>query len=413
MYPTVRAVVGIALSLLIVVLSAAPAAGETHYVSQFGNDFGGCSASDPCQTISRAVFFAAPGDTIKVGYGTFVERHGITIDKSLTISGNGSLFATVVRPQFEDNPFPVFKILAGATVQLTGMMIYRGSGTGLVPGGIQNSGSLTLNDVRIFNNSSDHGTAGILNDDNAWLVMVRVGLEHNQGREGLMNLGTAIVLESWITGTRGATSAGVANAGTLLMERSLIAGNEGYGIANYRVSARSQTTVLTNVTVSGNSAAGVQANGGQMILTHVTVAANPKEGLLVTAGLAALRNSIVATNGSDCSVFGDGDLSAFHSLLADASCAGASWPTNLIGVDPKLSALTGAAAANRWMRTHRLLPGSPAIDAAAALFCEPTDQRGIQRPLDGDGDGTATCDIGAYEYVPPQRGRPWGSPRGR
>ena len=53
-------------------------------------------------------------------------------------------------------------------------------------------------------------------------------------------------------------------------------------------------------------------------------------------------------------------------------------------------------------QTHAPLPGSPAIDGGGdcvdnvgALLA--TDQRGFFRTADGDGDGTARCDIGAYE----------------
>lgn len=48
---------------------------------------------------------------------------------------------------------------------------------------------------------------------------------------------------------------------------------------------------------------------------------------------------------------------------------------------------------------HPLLPGSPAIDSA--LACPPEDQRGTPRPLDGDGDGMALCDAGAFETGTP------------
>jgi hypothetical protein len=42
-------------------------------------------------------------------------------------------------------------------------------------------------------------------------------------------------------------------------------------------------------------------------------------------------------------------------------------------------------------KTHALLPGSPAIDAAVACPPPTTDQRGVSRPQG------AACDIGAYE----------------
>jgi hypothetical protein len=47
--------------------------------------------------------------------------------------------------------------------------------------------------------------------------------------------------------------------------------------------------------------------------------------------------------------------------------------------------------------THALLPGSLAIDTAVDGECPATDQRGLDRPFDGDEDGVAICDVGAYE----------------
>jgi uncharacterized repeat protein (TIGR01451 family) len=49
-----------------------------------------------------------------------------------------------------------------------------------------------------------------------------------------------------------------------------------------------------------------------------------------------------------------------------------------------------------------LTRNSPAIDKGSNAVCPPTDYDGNIRPADGDEDGTATCDIGAYEKMFPE-----------
>lgn len=50
----------------------------------------------------------------------------------------------------------------------------------------------------------------------------------------------------------------------------------------------------------------------------------------------------------------------------------------------------------------RVQPGSPLIDAGGHRAAPLVDLAGAARPLDGDGDGSAVVDIGAYEYTVPQ-----------
>lgn len=84
-----------------------------------------------------------------------------------------------------------------------------------------------------------------------------------------------------------------------------------------------------------------------------------------------------------------------YNLDSDGSCAlGADG--DLSGVDPLLASLRNYTG---FTPTRALLPGSPAIDAGRNTGCPDTDQRGANRPRDGEGDGFAVCDIGAVESL--------------
>jgi hypothetical protein len=89
-----------------------------------------------------------------------------------------------------------------------------------------------------------------------------------------------------------------------------------------------------------------------------------------------------------------GGVFARFSLIGDGSGSGITNTNgNQVGsagapIDPKIGplALNGGPT-----RTHALLAGSPAIDAASDPECPAADQRGVPRP---QGEG---CDIGSYE----------------
>ncbi|MEN1729756.1 MAG: choice-of-anchor Q domain-containing protein, partial [Pseudomonadota bacterium] len=68
---------------------------------------------------------------------------------------------------------------------------------------------------------------------------------------------------------------------------------------------------------------------------------------------------------------------------------------DLIDVDPNFQALI-----TREDRQPTLLPreGSVAVDSAEGA-CPDKDLRGLARPQDGDGNGSALCDRGAFEIL--------------
>ncbi|MFL5800323.1 MAG: choice-of-anchor Q domain-containing protein [Roseiflexaceae bacterium] len=178
-----------------------------------------------------------------------------------------------------------------------------------------------------------------------------------------------------------ATGGGIANTGLAYLNSGTISHNA------------AQASALQDPPIVGEPSIGTEiASGG-----GIHSAANISATLGVTIEMTLLAGN-AATTGPDCN---ERLSSKGHNLIQDASgCTiTGTRSTDKTGVNP----LLGPLAANSGVTfTHALLPGSPAIDAGGAT-CIATDQRGYHRPADGDGDGNAACDIGAYEVVIPFR----------
>lgn len=247
----------------------------------------------------------------------------------------------------------------------------------------------------------------------------------------------------------GGDGGGVANlsGGVLRLEASTLSGNRSGDGATFMSTSGADgrggglycigDCTLNNVTVSGNavgtSATGAAAQGGGIFvaggttrLRNVTVAGNSATstggGIARSAGTIRPRHSLFAGNtggaSPDCASAQAGVVSEGFNLVRISDGCGASFGgTDLEGTaaNPREPLLAALGANGGSTATHALGVGSPAIDQADALGCvrwDPVlgqdealtvDQRGEPRPVDGDGDTTPTCDIGAYEAaaVPP------------
>jgi CSLREA domain-containing protein len=191
------------------------------------------------------------------------------------------------------------------------------------------------------------------------------------------------------TASGGLTPPGLVLTGTTVSGNTATGGSGG-GIYN-----TGSPISLTNSTFSGNGApsaggGAIHHTGGNVTATHVTFSGNSASqgGALNQASPTntTLKSTILAAGpgGGACS---GTPGSAGNNIDSDGTC-GLAGPGDRSGVDP----LLGPLAANGGpTQTHALLAGSPAIDAADAATCPPTDQRGTARPQG------AGCDIGAFE----------------
>jgi hypothetical protein len=358
----------------------------------------------PCRFIQHAVDIAIPDDTIVIGNGKFQESNGVFIAKNLTVMGSG-IFSTRVYGALPG--FSIFRIESGATVTITDLDVM--SGNAMFGGGILNSGNLTLERVRVWKNSAQVG-GGIFNGSGAALLIYRSEIAHNfasdqMGGGGLHNQGDAEFNEVRVVKNHAGVAGGIINYGngSLIATRSEISHNDGVGIMN------SGGMSLINTTVSRNNQLGIYTDDGAYTeLTHVTVADNGSGPTLIpdyahgglqggTDSSIILINTIVANNTPMQCIFPPSPFSpsSTNSLSSDMTCHLS--PGSISPVDPKLGPLKWNGGSTF---THALKPDSPAIDAGSPDDCEPVDQRGISRLIDGNGDGTKICDIGAFEYKP-------------
>jgi hypothetical protein len=192
----------------------------------------------------------------------------------------------------------------------------------------------------------------------------------------------------------------ISNAGNLTLNRCTLSANtaSGNGGGLYNAS----TVALNNTTLSGNTATSqggglYNATGATVTVLHATFALNgaTSGGGLYNAGTATLKSTLLNANtGSNCS----GTIGSNGTNLDSGTSCGFSAVGDLSNVDPLLGTLADNGGPTA---THALSSGSPAIDAANNSGCPATDQRGVLRTVDGDGNGSVLCDIGAFEMTDP------------
>jgi len=403
------------LVVLAVLPPAAPVRAASFTVTMTDDIFTSCNSGEDCSL--RGAIDAANGSgpgqhTITVPAGTYLLSFGpLSVTGNLKIVGAG-MGTTIVDGQSHQH---VFQVDSGGQLDLSGTTIRHGTALGPRGGGIANDGTTTLTSVAVTDNSA-HDGGGISNSSGATLTLNSVILSGNAsdgslGGAGLLNRGTATLTNVTVSDNIAETDAGgIRNesATSLTLTNVTLNGNKaghgGSGGSGGGLFSRSAAQ-LTNVTFANNSAlddgGGIFTQGSSLTLTNVTLSGNSAAGdgndILVGGGIGATNTIVASTPAAKACSIGGPLISLGGNLDRGTSC-GFSDASDKNSTDPLLGALGNYGGLTQ---TFRLLPGSPAIDGGVATGCPGTDQRGVIRPKDGDGNGSTICDIGAFEETLP------------
>lgn len=365
----------------------------------------GVASGDPGCTLRAAVMEAnatAGADRIEVPFGANIvlslsgrDEDGATtgdldVFEAITISTPTAPVAAADYATIDANG--IDRVLdIQANTDLVGLIITGGvadmaAGPGNRGGGILSGANLLIEDSVITGNTASVG-GGILTLGS--LELRRSRIDHNSTQDlGFANPYGCAIKDTDSTPAPGSTIRIIQSS----IDHNVCAG------AGAAVDLRTNLQI-DNSTISDNTArAALRMYNGNVTLNNVTLIGD-QAGYTISSSngttLSTIRNSIiVGDNFYPACQINSASVDHDWTLANDSSCEPTSGTHNLPDTDPLLGPL-----ANRYsvMPVRPPQAGSPAVDAGDPSTCLAEDEDGLPRPIDGNGDGTAVCDIGAIE----------------
>jgi len=384
-------------------------------------------------TIQAAINAASAGDTVLVAPGTYVENINFQ-GKAITVTSSGGPSVTRIDGG-ASGTVVTFNHSEGASSVLSGFTIRNGKRNGGFGGGISISGASPTITANVITGNHAAVGPGIYVSGGSPLIQGNTITGNNQLASGSGYQGGGGIAVDGSSSTPGnpqiignsITNNSVASGGigggisaTLfsspLIQNNLIQGNSAYnyggGIA---LQSRASPVVVQNVIV-GNSSQFGGSGGGMWVapdslaptsvqtISNNTISSNTAfdntAGIVVdgVGQKATFANNIVVAaqtavtcKSSTAPTFSNNDALSTSGTTWTGICAPVAPPGN-ISADPKF--LSASDFHLQW--------GSPAVDVGtnSASGLPSMDFSGNPRIVDGNSDGTAVVDLGAYELSP-------------
>lgn len=420
-----RTIASICLTTGLLFFCLSPAANaDTYSVDRFDDTTGAtnCSAFIPNDCSLRGAIIKANQDAaqdlIYLEAGTYtitiagtLEDATLTGDldvtENLVIYGNTS--GTTISGNSLDRVFQVF-----ATAHFNDLTI-TGGNSSLDGGGILNQSLLFLNDCTITDNSTAYLGGGVYNTGSS-LYLDRTSVSSNQAGTnggGIFNQsGTNLNIEDSTVYSNFASNGaggGIYNNGSSTIRRSSVWGNNTYYVSGahsrggggiYNSGYLNMYNCSMMINWAHDDGGGAIYNSGTLDLAHVSISGNLSSPTTSTAILNGAGADLTVVNTlihGKCDNDGGSITSTGFNLEATGNTCLFTGPGDQVNVADAMTTIVDVGGGS--YKCLALEPGSPAIDMVWATYCEDTDQRGFDRPVDGDGNGSANCDIGAFEIL--------------
>jgi hypothetical protein len=432
-----RATIGMVLALVVAAALAprTPAAGVVTDCStdaQFSSLLaGGGTITFDCGGVGAAAVITLSSTK------TIVDNTTIDGDGKVTLSGGGlrRLFSVEAGTALTLTHLTLMQGVAyeGAivynlgTLHLSNSAILSGTATGGFGGAVKSLGSVIVTNSVFQQNVSQQGYGGAIDSvqKTSLVSVTNSSFYNNSSRIGggaIASNGIVRIERSTFSGNSTESQFGISgggaieNTGPLTITASTFSANRaGKGGAVYNEGGMA---LVVNNTFSGNSANVAPRLGGAIHNQVSTDGLNTPGSTTIIAG-TFLGNTANSGSGGNLNNDSGNSLRLKASIVADGlpdNCAGLitsegnnldsantcgfASAGDLINTNPLLGPLADNGGSTR---TFALLAGSAAIDHVVASCTDQqgiplgVDQRGVTRPQDGDDDGVARCDVGAFE----------------